>query len=128
MRLRDPVLVKRAAELRSRLTPAEARLWNALEGRNLAGAKFSRQIAIAGYICDFVCREHRLIIELDGSQHFESDYDRIRDARLQANGYRVLRCWNGEVIEGMESVLYRIAFALPESPRLDPLPVGEGRL
>ena len=125
MRKRDPVLIDRAAELRARLTRAEATLWKFLRNRQLNGIKFSRQIVIAGYICDFVCREHRLIIELDGSQHFASEYDQIRDARLRANGYRILRFWNNEVLESLEHVLHRIAATLPEHPPL-PLPVGEG--
>jgi very-short-patch-repair endonuclease len=123
MRKRDAVLIERAAERRSRMTPAEARLWSALRNRQPSGAKFSRQIAIAGCICDFVRREHRLIIEVDGSQHFESDKE--RDARLRANRYRILRFWNAEGLESFEHVLYRIASELPERPP-QPLPVGEG--
>ncbi|MFC3713542.1 endonuclease domain-containing protein [Sphingoaurantiacus capsulatus] len=114
----------RAADLRARLTPAEVRLWTALSRRRLNGTKFSRQIVVAGYICDFVCREHRLIVEVDGSQHFESRYDVVRDQRLVASGYRVLRFWNDEVLETLEDVLQRIAHALSDSPPLTPPPRG----
>lgn len=153
MRERDAVLIERAADLRQRMTDAEVRLWSRLKGRQLANAKFSRQIAVAGYICDFVCREHRLVVELDGSQHFANEYDRTRDARLKASGYRVLRFWNAEVLEShasLEHVLHRISTALrgsavaavengtagreradEPSPAMTahplPLPVGEGR-
>ena len=144
MRERNAVLIGRAADLRRRMTDAEVRLWSHLKGRQLAGAKFSRQIVVGGYICDFVCREHRLIVELDGSQHFESEYDETRDARLRTSGYHILRFWNAEVLESsvsLEHVLHRIATALPHeaagreqpdgrSPAIDahplPLPVGEG--
>lgn len=141
MRERDAVLIESAADFRRRLTDAEVRLWTRLKNRQLAGAKFSRQIAIAGYICDFVCRQHRLIVKVDGSQHFENEYDRIRDRRLQVQGYRVLRFWNAEVLESEESlehILHRIALTIsagsklpdPPYPTPDahplPLPVGEG--
>ena len=127
---RDPALIGYARRLRANLTPAEARLWKALSGRKLAGAKFSRQINVTGYICDFVCREHRLVVELDGSQHLDSEADRVRDGRLAASGSRVLRFWNTEVLESplsIDHVLARIAEHLPlpgAHPR--PLPTGRG--
>lgn len=119
-RKRDAVLIDCAADLRARLTPAAVRLWTALSRRRLNNAKFSRQIAIAGYICDFVCREQRLIVEVDGGQHFESLYDEVRNRRLTANGYRIMPFWNDEVLEALEHVLHLIAAALSDGPPLTP--------
>ena len=114
---RNPVLIKRARHLRRNLTKVEAKLWQAMSRRQLKGTKFSRQIGIAGYICDFVCREHRLVVEVDGGQHVGSEYDRVRDARIEAAGYRVLRFWNSELFESeleFEHVLHRIGLYLPD--------------
>ena len=121
MRERDAVLIDRAGEIRRSMTDAEVRLWKAMRGRQLGGAKFSRQIAIAGHICDFACREHRLVVELDGEQHADQvEYDQRRDAKLGANGYRAMRFWNNEVFTNLDGVLNAVLAALP------PLPTGEG--
>ena len=58
-----------ARELRNNATEAEKRLWRHLRGRQLNGFKFRRQRQMGKYICDFVCLEVGLIVELDGSQH-----------------------------------------------------------
>jgi len=54
---------------------------------------------------DFVCRERRLIVELDGGQHAESATDQERDSDLGALGYRVIRIWNNEIVENIDGVL-----------------------
>src|ERR1700712_2254951 len=59
-------------DLRNNATPHEEMLWRQLKGKRLAGLKFSRQMPIAGYRVDFVCRAHKLIVELDGSQHADT--------------------------------------------------------
>jgi len=74
-------------------------LWFALRDRRLAGFKFVRQEAIGSYIVDFVCRDRKLIVEVDGGQHVESVRDLKRDAELAAEGYRVLRFWNSDVLK-----------------------------
>ena len=63
---------------------------------------------IGRYICDFVCREKRVVIEVDGGQHNESAEDAVRDRYLVAEGYRVLRFWNNEVLGNLEGVLTTI--------------------
>ncbi|MGA7490442.1 MAG: endonuclease domain-containing protein, partial [Xanthobacteraceae bacterium] len=83
-------------------TDAEAKLWRHLRSRQLAGCKFVRQEPIGPYICDFVCRERRLVVEVDGSQHADSPADRTRDAWLASRRYRVLRFWNNEVLTNIE--------------------------
>ena len=76
------------------------------------GHKFSRQVPLGPYIADFVCREQRLIIELDGSHHADSQHDLIRTQWLNANGYSVLRFWNTAVLQERRSVLDTIVAAL----------------
>src|SRR6187551_1044357 len=91
--------------LRRRSTDAEMVLWLSLRDRRLSGFKFVRQEAIDCYIVDFVCREKKLIIEVDGGQHSESASDRVRDEALQALGYQVLRFWNSDVLKNKSGVL-----------------------
>lgn len=81
------------------------RIWLALRDRRLGGFKFVRQETIGPYIADFACRERRLIVELDGGQHSENNRDRVRDAFLAAEGYKVLRFWNNDVMKNRDGVL-----------------------
>ena len=94
MRGKDQKRAERARSLRRALTPAELTLWTSIRGRRLGGFKFVRQEPLDRYYVDFVCREQRLIVELDGGQHAESRADRQRDRALCAVGYRVIRIWN----------------------------------
>ncbi|QYU70629.1 DUF559 domain-containing protein [Leptolyngbya sp. 15MV] len=80
----------RCRELRNAATPAERHLWKYLS-RSQAGAKFSRQMQIGPFFPDFLCRSHRLIVEVDGHSHdIRPEYDVARDAYLNRAGYRVL--------------------------------------
>jgi very-short-patch-repair endonuclease len=104
--------------LRVNQTDAETVLWNRIRNRQISGHKFARQEPIAGYVCDFVCRERFLVVEVDGGQHNESAADAIRDQRLIAEGYRVLRFWNNDVLGNLEGVLATIqSELLLTSPR-----------
>ena len=99
--------------LRKNPTEAERLLWSKLRRRQLGDFKFRRQRPIGPYICDFVCLEARVIVELDGSQHLEeAKYDARRDAILRSNGYRVLRFWNADVLYRTDSVLDTIFAAM----------------
>jgi very-short-patch-repair endonuclease len=121
MRGADKRKTKRARTLRREETEAERKLWRRLSNRQLAGWKFVRQEPIGPYFADLACREARLVVELDGSQHAESERDQVRDAFLGARGYRVLRFWNHEVMQNLDSVLDTIFAALGppvSSPRL----------
>lgn len=81
--------------------------------RELGGFKFRRQHPVGPFVCDFVCLEAGVAIELDGSQHVDLDlYDARRDAFLKAAGFRVLRFWNADVLMRVESVLETIFQAL----------------
>jgi very-short-patch-repair endonuclease len=98
--------------MRSEPTPAEHRLWQILRAKRLAGYKFKRQLAIDGYIADFVCPRSRLIVEVDGGQHAENEYDGQRDDYLHAQGFRILRFWNSDIFNNEEGVLTSILDAL----------------
>jgi very-short-patch-repair endonuclease len=102
----------RARKLRRNETDAECQLWTDLRNRRLNGHKFARQIPLGPYIADFVCRDKSLIIELDGSQHADSQHDLIRTQWLNTNGYSVLRFWNTAVLQERRSVLETIVAAL----------------
>ena len=105
MRGRNEKTIRIARRLRANQTDAETVIWNRIRNRQIDGHKFARQVSILGYICDFVCREKRLVVEVDGGQHNESAEDAVRDRRLNENGYRVLRFWNNDVLGNIEGVL-----------------------
>ncbi len=111
---------QRARTLRSNPTDAERRLWQGLRGRQMDGFKFRRQMPLGPYIVDFVCLEARLVIEVDGGQHQGSQKDQARDAWLTAEGYRVLRFWDHEVLGRTTELLERIWDALHPHPGLPP--------
>ena len=119
----------RARSLRETPTNAETLLWFHLRDRRMADRKFRRQRPIGPYFADFVCLEAKLIVELDGGQHVDAAaYDENRTRFMQAEGYRVLRFWNNEVLTRTDAVRERILQALQEgSPHPSPLPqAGEG--
>ncbi|MHB2169304.1 endonuclease domain-containing protein [Alsobacter sp. R-9] len=109
---RPSLATSRARALRRTMTDTERRLWHRLRDRRLAGFKFVRQEPVAGFIADFCCREARLIVEADGSQHAESTRDLHRDAALRRAGFRVLRFWNHEILHETDAVIDTIFAAL----------------
>jgi very-short-patch-repair endonuclease len=92
----------------------------------LTGSHFRRQAQIGPFIVDFVSRKAKLVIELDGGQHNEhQEADARRTRLIEANGYRVLRFWNHDVLGNIDGVLTEIQSALTPTP--DPSPQeGEG--
>jgi very-short-patch-repair endonuclease len=102
--------------LRGASTPAEAALWRCIRNRQLGGFKFVRQEPIGRYFGDFVCREQRLILEVDGGQHAGSITDQRRDSDLAALGYRVVRIWNNEVFENIDGVLQFLLREIQKEP------------
>ena len=98
-------------ELRQSLTPAEAFLWKYLEHKKLDGRKFRRQHSIENYIVDFYCASEKLIVELDGEVHnnvLAEKRNQIRDSRLAALGFKILRFENQMVFQHLDSVLQEI--------------------
>jgi very-short-patch-repair endonuclease len=113
----DPLPTLRSRELRNNATDAERKLWRAISHRQLNGVRFNRQVPIGPFICDFVARTPKLIIEVDGGQHaIGADADARRTRFLQDRGYRVIRFWNNEVLENIEGVVEVIFQALSNSP------------
>jgi very-short-patch-repair endonuclease len=118
MRTKDFPTIARAERLRAASTEAERKLWGKLRDRRLADAKFVRQATIDRCFADFVRRESKLIVEIDGSQHAESRYDEERDGFLLSQGYSILRFWNAEVMKSFDNVCETILAAL--TGRLEP--------
>jgi len=119
----------RARALREAPTDAESLLWFHLRDRRLGNHKFRRQRPIGPYFADFACLDAMLVVELDGGQHVEAAaYDENRTRFMQAQGFRVLRFWNNEVLTQTDAVRERILQALQEgNPHPSPLPqAGEG--
>ena len=107
---------ERARRFRRNLTREEALLWSLIKGEAL-GVKFRRQHGVGPYIVDFACLDPKLVVEVDGSHHFESEYDARRDQYLRGRGYEVLRFWNEDVWGHSDWVVRQIQEALH---RLDP--------
>jgi adenine-specific DNA-methyltransferase len=99
----------RAQALRANDTEAEAQIWQSLKDRRLGGWKWRRQVPSGRYIVDFYCAEAKLVMELDGGQHSEQvAYDTRRTAQLEAEGLRVLRFWNSDVLTNRDGVCWTI--------------------
>ena len=105
----------RSKELSRNLTLAEEKLWAQLRAHRMGEVHFRKQHAIGNYIVDFCAPRKKLIVELDGSQHLEQEeYDAERTEFLKSKGYKVLRFWNNDVMNDIESVLNVIWDTLSE--------------
>ena len=111
-------MVKRARALRNNPTATERVLWDRLRQRKLGGLKFRRQAPLGPYVLDFLCLRHRLVIEADGPFH-DPERDAIRDAWLEAKGFRGLRFSNSDIHNTPDLVANRILAAIEE---LGPVP------
>ena len=129
----NPKLTGRAQQLRKNMTREERHLW--YDFLKQLPVTFNRQKVIGRYIVDFYCAEAKLVIELDGSQHFEdagAEADRERDEYMKSMGLMVLRYPNSAIwgnFEGVcEDILYHISGVLTSSASLcsAPSPQGEG--
>ena len=110
----DPIIYQRAARMRRRLTPPEARLWKCLKGGKLEGHWFRRQHPIGSYILDFYCVEAQLAVEVDGTVH-DTPEQRDRDRRtawLNARGITVVRYPALSIRDNLEGVLAGVLAAL----------------
>jgi len=117
--------IERARELRAEMTDAETKLWWRRRGRQIGGHRFRRQVPIGPYIVDFACLAAKLVIEVDGGQHFdEAERDERRTAWLEERGFRVLRFWNPDVLTNIDGVLDAVLLALHATPPPRPSPSG----
>ncbi|WP_030008200.1 endonuclease domain-containing protein [Picosynechococcus sp. NKBG042902] len=104
-----PYIEAAARRLRVNLTPAEAKLWEALRGKKLDGFKFRCQHPVEQFILDFYCPSCKLVVEIDGEIHRDrQEYDQARTEKLEILGYRVIRFSNDEVMNHLDDVLERI--------------------
>ena len=118
---------QRARELRRNATDAERILWSRVRDRQLDGRKFRRQYPIGPYVADFACPQERLVVELDGGAHAsQSDYDAERTRFLEADGYRVLRFWNTDVLMNLAGALEAIRATWGATLTPGPSPRGRG--
>jgi very-short-patch-repair endonuclease len=97
-----------ARTLRRKDNEAEEALWHELRARRLNGFKFVRELPVGSFFADFACRSERLIVEVDGSQHVESEHDERRDSWLNEEGWSVLRFSNRMVLAERTAVLATI--------------------
>jgi very-short-patch-repair endonuclease len=104
-------LREHSRQLRKNMTDAERLVWSRLRGKQLKEFQFYRQKPIGNFIIDFYCPRAKLVIELDGGQHFSTDgteKDRQRDAYLGSLGLTVLRFSDREVFEHLDAVMQKI--------------------
>ncbi|MDM8000152.1 MAG: endonuclease domain-containing protein [Dehalococcoidia bacterium] len=107
--------------LRNSMTEAERRFWSRVKGKQLSGAQFYRQKIIGNYIVDFYCPRAKLVIEIDGGQHYEeagAKNDAIRDSCLRAKGLKVFRFSNRQVMENLAGILEVLRGEIPPNPPL----------
>ncbi|ATI79235.1 endonuclease domain-containing protein [Sphingobium yanoikuyae] len=108
----------KARALRNNATEAERVLWQVISARKISGIRFNRQVPIGPFICDFVARAIGLVIEVDGGQHNDAvDADRTR--HIEAQGFRVIRFWNNDVLGNIEGVTEEIERVIADMPSPD---------
>ncbi|CAN5384653.1 endonuclease domain-containing protein [soil metagenome] len=121
--MRDPELIKRAKAMRSEPSEPELRMWLSLRAKRFGGVKFRNQKVIGPYIVDFASRDPMLVIEIDGDTHAGREHEDAKRSRfLEAQGYRVVRFANSDVMENLEGVLTHLEslIAAPPLPTLSP--------
>ena len=121
-------LKKPSRQLRHNMTNTERYLWSKLKMKQLNGYQFYRQKPIGNYIVDFYCPAAKLVIEVDGGQHFYDDgleHDKERDAYINSLGLKVMRFTNVEVLKNIQGVFDRIIENMNEIPLVPPFPKWE---
>ena len=109
---------EKSQELRKNQTEAELILWEAIRKKSL-DVKFRRQHIIGANIVDFVCLDHKLVIEVDGKIHLnQKEYDAERTKQLESIGFSVIRFTNEEIIHDIENVISKIKLKLEELPKV----------
>jgi very-short-patch-repair endonuclease len=104
-------LKKYSRRLRNEMTDAEKLLWSKIRGKQLKGSQVYRQKPIGRFVVDFYCPKAKLVIELDGGQHYSEVIrakDESRDRYMERVGLEVLRFSDTEVFENLPGVLEEI--------------------
>jgi len=123
----DPELTRRARALRNNPTPVERAIWHFVSRYRPA---FTRQLVVPPFIIDLGCRQARLGVEFDGSQHFEQAAADRRTEYLERKGWRIIRLWNSDVLANAEGAAEHILSQAAEclgGTNPQPLPFREGR-
>ena len=123
-------LKKPSRKLRHKMTNAERYLWSKLKMKQLNGYQFYRQKPIGNYIVDFYCPSAKMVIEIDGSQHFYDDgleHDKERDAYINNLGLKALRFTSVDVLKNLEGVIDKILENMNEIPLVPPFPKWENK-
>jgi very-short-patch-repair endonuclease len=118
-----------ARRLRRDVTDAERLIWKELRAHRLDGMSFRRQTPVGPFIADFVCHATRLIVEIDGGQHYETPglaADATRDAYLKAKGFNILRFSNIDVLTNMPGALETILLFVRKKNPLPASPASGG--
>jgi len=117
MKIFNPVITKEIRqELRKNQTDSERALWNILRNKQMSGYKFFRQYGVGPYIVDFYCPTLKIVIEVDGGQHYSEEgmvNDRQREEFLKRAGINVIRFNNLDVLKNIEGVFESIQKQLP---------------
>ena len=109
-----PGAIERGRQLRRDATPAERAMWRLLR-EMFPEAWFRRQVRLGHYFADFCSHRMKLVVEVDGGQH-SPEIDARRTAAIEAEGYRVIRFWNSDVLGNREGVATLLAQALRDHP------------
>ena len=107
---------ERARRLRKETTITERIFWSRVRDTQL-GFRFRRQHPIGRFVVDFVCLEKRLVVEIDGSQHDETEQkalDEVRTSWLEQEGYQVIRYWAWDVAKDVDQIIWEIKLQLDE--------------
>ena len=108
-------LKQNAQQLRKDMPDCERIMWSRIFAKKLLGYRYNRQVIYGDYIVDFVCKARKLIVELDGEQHFSAKNefsDKKSDKFLRSLGFRVFRFGNNEVLGNLNMVLDTIVAGL----------------
>jgi len=105
--------------LRDNLTDAEKLLWRKIRKKQIGNLQFYRQRPIGSYIADFYCDKAKLIIEIDGGQHYEKENilkDRTRDEYFRKIGLRVVRFTNLDILKNIDNVVESVYQKIKNPP------------
>jgi len=112
-------------KLRKNSTEAERLLWSKLRNKQLLGLKFYRQYGVGNYITDFYCHTLKLVIELDGGQHYTDSgtmSDKVREDFMSSHGIRTLRFSNNDILTNIDGVLDFLYMTISKKLELPPTP------